>query len=224
MPNIYQVAMFNAERHPAKVVVSDDTRAFTSGQFCERVQAVAHYLAGLGVGAGDRVAVMAANSIDYLALLYATTLGGFAVVPVNTRYGLGELRHLIADAAPKVCLHDPAFQGLVDELRSAADADELPLWLNHLPTDLPNPPFDDPAAAPLGEWHQAVIRKVFPNAEFSLGFSMTESCVTTIKNRYTSEILSHPGSIDYLWRHVQYRLVDAQGKVQKFRLKEQYLP
>lgn len=344
MPNIYQVAMFNAERHPAKVVVSDDTRALTSGQFCERVQAVAHYLAG--VGAGDRIAVMAANSIDYLALLYATALGGFAVVPVNTRYGLGELRHLIADAAPKVCLHDPAFQGLVDELRSDADASELPLWLNHLPADLPDAPFDDPvmrrfgavqdddvaiimytsgttsspkgamlthgnlsanavnyimelgidadsrsllatplfhiggfgvvngpilyaggslhilprfdtevvmdalaqhqpthvfllsamwvgltdhptfkslslpsatfvqtAAAPLGEWRQALIRNVFPNAEFSWGFGMTESCVTTIKNRYTSEILNHPGSIGYLWRHVQYRLVDAQGKV-----------
>jgi acyl-CoA synthetase (AMP-forming)/AMP-acid ligase II len=42
---------------------------------------------------------------------------------------------------------------------------------------------------------------------------MTESCVTTIKNRYTHEILDHPGSIGYLWRHVAHRLVDETGQV-----------
>ena len=69
------------------------------------------------------------------------------------------------------------------------------------------------AAAPLGEWRQELIRKVFPRAEFGWGFGMTESCVTTIKNRYTDEILKHPGSIGYLWRHVSYRLVDESGAV-----------
>jgi len=73
--------------------------------------------------------------------------------------------------------------------------------------------FVQTAASPLAEHRQEMIRRVFPNAEFSWGFGMTETCVTTIKNRYTAEILSHPGSLGYLWRHVAARLVDESGAV-----------
>ncbi|MEO3427497.1 AMP-binding protein [Pelagibius sp. CAU 1746] len=69
------------------------------------------------------------------------------------------------------------------------------------------------AAAPLSAWRQEIIRQVFPNAEFGWGFGMTETCVTTIKNRYTQEILDHPGSMGYVWRHVAYRVADADGRV-----------
>ncbi len=78
---------------------------------------------------------------------------------------------------------------------------------------MPSVRYVQTAAAPLGEWRQALIRKVFPNAEFGWGFGMTESCVTTIKNRYTREIAEHPGSVGYLWRHVAHRLVDENGQV-----------
>ena len=69
------------------------------------------------------------------------------------------------------------------------------------------------AAAPLSAWRQDIIRQVFPNADFGWGFGMTETCVTTIKNRYTHEILDHPGSMGYVWRHVAYRVADAEGAV-----------
>jgi len=49
------------------------------------------------------------------------------------------------------------------------------------------------ASSPLGEHRQALIRQAFPEAEFGWGFGMTESCVTTFKNRTTAEILDHPG-------------------------------
>jgi acyl-CoA synthetase (AMP-forming)/AMP-acid ligase II len=74
MPNIYQVAMFNAERYPDKVAISDGSQALSFAQFCQRARALAHYLASLGVGPGERVAIMTPNSIDYLALLHATAL------------------------------------------------------------------------------------------------------------------------------------------------------
>ncbi|CAG0983945.1 partial Linear gramicidin synthase subunit A, partial [Rhodocyclaceae bacterium] len=84
MPNIYQVAMFNAERYPDKVAVSDERQALSFAQFCARARALSAYLKGLGVQPGDRVAIMTPNSIDYLALLHATAVGGFSLVPVNT--------------------------------------------------------------------------------------------------------------------------------------------
>ncbi|HLV27770.1 MAG TPA: AMP-binding protein [Burkholderiaceae bacterium] len=346
MPNIYQVAMFNAERHPGKTAVSDEHQALSFGQLCARARALAGYLATLGVKPGDRVAIMAANSIDYLALLHATAVGGFILVPVNTRYGAAELRYLLEDSEPVVCIADPIFRPLREQIEGEGALKVPVQWLEHFPESLPDIRAGDPvrhrygsvedddvaiimytsgttsapkgamlthgnlsansvnyimelgidsncrsllatplfhiggfgvvngpilyaggslhvvprfeagavmqallehrpthvfllsamwvsltdlpefrdlelpcatfvqtAAAPLGEWRQQLIRKVFPNAEFSWGFGMTESCVTTIKNRYTHEITEHPGSIGYLWRHIQYRLVDAEGNV-----------
>lgn len=69
------------------------------------------------------------------------------------------------------------------------------------------------AAAPLAEYRQELIRKVFPNAEFGWGFGLTEACVTIFKNRTTAEILSHPGSVGYRWPHFSYRLVDEEGQI-----------
>ena len=69
------------------------------------------------------------------------------------------------------------------------------------------------AAAPLSQARQEMIRQVFPNAEFGWGFGLTESCVTVLKNRKTSEIFEHPGSVGYIWRHFAFRLVDADGKI-----------
>ncbi len=67
------------------------------------------------------------------------------------------------------------------------------------------------AAAPLAEYRQDLIRKVFCNAEFGWGFGLTEACVTIFKNRTTAEIQSHPGSVGYRWPHFAYRLVDDDG-------------
>lgn len=346
MPNVYQVAMFNAQRYPKKTAVSDEKLALSFAEFCERARALAGYLAELGVVEGDRVAVMASNSIDYLALLHATAVGGFSLVPINTRYGAAELRYLLNDAEPVVCLIDPVFRDLREQIEREGGLQSTVYWLEKFPENLPDCYADDPvqyrfgcvkdddvaiimytsgttsapkgamlthgnlsanavnyimelginescrsllatplfhiggfgvingpilyaggslhvvprfetevvmealssykpthvfllstmwvgltdhpkfrtlslpetsfvqtAAAPLGEWRQQLILQAFPNAEFSWGFGMTESCVTTIKNRYTHEILEHPGSIGYMWRHVQYRLVDDEGGV-----------
>src|SRR3954467_8333047 len=45
----------------------------------------ARQLAGLGVGAGTRVAVALPPSLEYAALLHAMPLVGSVLVPVNTR-------------------------------------------------------------------------------------------------------------------------------------------
>ena len=346
MPNIYQTAMFNARRHPGRIAISDSRRALSFAELGARSRAIARHLRLLGVGAGDRVAAMWQNSIDYVALLHASAIGGFSVVPVNTRYGVKELVFLLNDCAPRVVLYDDGFSSIIAEARATAAGGAGMHWLPSFPEDAPDddalgpverqhgcvadddvaiimytsgttstpkgamlthgnlawnavnyiielgisetarsllatplfhiggfgvingpilyaggglhvlPRFDaqtvidallaqqpthlfllsamwvsltdhpgfaemtmpfvsyvQTAAAPLGEWRQELIRKVFPNAEFGWGFGMTETCVTTIKNRYTREILDHPGSIGYLWRHVAHRLVDENGTV-----------
>ena len=51
----------------------------------EKAATTARQLAGLGVGAGTRVAVALPPSLEYAALLHAMPLLGSILVPVNTR-------------------------------------------------------------------------------------------------------------------------------------------
>ena len=61
-------------------------------------------LAGIGVVAGDRVAVWAATGPRLLAAVVAHLRLGVVHVPVNTRYAPDEVAYIVADAGARVCL------------------------------------------------------------------------------------------------------------------------
>jgi O-succinylbenzoic acid--CoA ligase len=57
----------------------------TAAEVAETAAIKARQLAGLGIGAGDRVAVALPPSLEFAALLHAMPLLGSVIVPVNTR-------------------------------------------------------------------------------------------------------------------------------------------
>ncbi|MDQ3862815.1 MAG: AMP-binding protein, partial [Actinomycetota bacterium] len=59
-----------------------------------------------GLESGDRVALFLGNHPDLLAAYLGTHLAGGVVVPVNTQYRRGELRHIFGDAGVRLCLTD----------------------------------------------------------------------------------------------------------------------
>ena len=62
-----------------------------------------------GVEPGDRVALWATPQLPTLAAVVGNALLGVATVPLNPAVGEGELRHVLADAAPRLVLAaDPA--------------------------------------------------------------------------------------------------------------------
>ncbi len=78
----------------------------------ERAARAAGFLASRGVGRGDRVGVLAANSVALVELLLASGRLGAILVPLNTRLAGPELAGLVQDAAPAVLLHDGPHAGL----------------------------------------------------------------------------------------------------------------
>jgi fatty-acyl-CoA synthase len=54
-------------------------------------------LLGLGIGRGEKVGLLMANSIEQLALLFAIAKIGAVPVPINNRFSAPELAHVIAD-------------------------------------------------------------------------------------------------------------------------------
>ena len=56
---------------------------FTHGEIDERANAVARALLAQGHAPGDRVAILAANSADYLVAYFGIMRAGLVAVPIN---------------------------------------------------------------------------------------------------------------------------------------------
>jgi fatty-acyl-CoA synthase len=65
---------------PDRIVVRDAAREVSGGQFAAMIDRYANALAGRGLGSGDRVALLATESAEALAVRYAVALVGAASV------------------------------------------------------------------------------------------------------------------------------------------------
>src|SRR5262249_17767636 len=71
-------------------------------EFARRVACLAFALqARLGIGPGDRVAIVMPNCVEYLELLYAAWFAGAAVVPINFKLHAKEPAWILATAEAK---------------------------------------------------------------------------------------------------------------------------
>ena len=81
-------------------------------------------LRGLGVVAGDRVAVQIEKSVDALALYIACLRCAAIFMPLNTAYTTSEIGYFIADADPALFVCDPA---RLDACRAALAPASIPI-------------------------------------------------------------------------------------------------
>jgi fatty-acyl-CoA synthase len=106
-----RVALYDAEAGLAALTYAEWDRSATRS---------AALLRRLGVGRGDRVAVLAYNGLPFLDLWFACGKLGAILQPLNWRLTAGELAALVADAAPVLLAYGPDFGPLTRELRAAA--------------------------------------------------------------------------------------------------------
>src|ERR1700732_2977141 len=110
----------NAAFTRGKVALHFGARSLTYAAFAERIVAAARALKSvLGVGRGDRVAILAANHPDYLVLLYACARLGALLVPLNWRLAIPEQTFILADASVKALVVEEAFADVVAPLVAA---------------------------------------------------------------------------------------------------------
>jgi long-chain acyl-CoA synthetase len=116
------------ERTPDKVAFIDGDHRGTLSQHLDRTTRLASALRSeLGVGPGDRFAVMATNSHQYLELYHAAYLGAGIVNPLNLRLAPKELEFICQDSGTKVCFVDFLFANNVDAIREAAGIEKVVL-------------------------------------------------------------------------------------------------
>jgi acyl-CoA synthetase (AMP-forming)/AMP-acid ligase II len=103
----------NAALHGARAAFVMDGRTVTHAEHASRVARLAAGLAAAGVGAGDRVAVLAPNSLEFCDLYGAVARLGAILVPINARLSAEEVAHVVADVAPRVVVAAPAMRALL---------------------------------------------------------------------------------------------------------------
>jgi fatty-acyl-CoA synthase/long-chain acyl-CoA synthetase len=104
-------------------IVFPDER-LTYGELFERATAVARGLAGIGVEAGDRVGLLAANGGEYVEAFFGISLLGAVIVPLNARHKAAELGYIAANSKMTAILTTAKDDAYVDF--SAVLAEALP--------------------------------------------------------------------------------------------------
>jgi fatty-acyl-CoA synthase len=113
-----------AELTPERIalVEVETGRRFSYAGLNARANRLANFLrAKLGVQPGDRVSILAKNSVAYVDLLYGLPKIGAIFAPFNWRLTAHELAYQVSDLGPKVLVFEPEFAAVVDELRSSVN-------------------------------------------------------------------------------------------------------
>ena len=71
----------------------------------------------LGLRPGDRFAVLAANSHEYIELYHAAMFGAGIINPLNIRFAPSELAYALNDSGSKVVFTDASFSTLLNQAR-----------------------------------------------------------------------------------------------------------
>jgi fatty-acyl-CoA synthase len=131
--NLADVIDRNAAFTPEKAALRFHGETWSYSSFAERIASLARALKSeLGVRRGDRVAVLAMNRPDYLALLYACARLGAMLVPLNWRLAVPEQMFILSDAAVNVLFLTEAFDAVSEPLVSALPNTRL-VGLDYVP-------------------------------------------------------------------------------------------
>ncbi len=103
------LSRLNALRCPGKPALIMNRVELSYADLDRRSNRLAHALAASGIGAGDRVALLAYNRLDYAVVTQAVAKCGAILVPMNFRFGAEEIRHVLSDAEPKALFLEPSF-------------------------------------------------------------------------------------------------------------------
>ncbi|OBG59997.1 FadD3 family acyl-CoA ligase [Mycobacterium sp. E3339] len=100
-----------ADRFGDAEAAVDGPLRFTFTELVERIRCAAGAFADLGVGKGDRVAVWAPNSVEWIIAAFGLLTAGGVLVPVNTRFKTEEAGDIIARSGAKAVLVQKGFLG-----------------------------------------------------------------------------------------------------------------
>lgn len=106
-----QLVTSAADRFGDAEAVVDGALRLSFTELAARVRRAAGALAAAGIGKGDRVALWAPNSAEWMIAAFGVLTAGAVLVPVNTRFKAGEAADVIRRSGAKAVLVEQGFLG-----------------------------------------------------------------------------------------------------------------
>src|SRR5712692_11518481 len=114
-----------AENRPEHLAVQCEQVQWSFADLDRQATRLSRQLAAIGVQEGNRVALLAANGLPYVAFVHALTRLGAILVPLNLRLTLEELCWQVHDVHASLLACDENYVGLATEIGLAIP--QLPL-------------------------------------------------------------------------------------------------
>ncbi|MBF6170169.1 FadD3 family acyl-CoA ligase [Nocardia blacklockiae] len=108
---IPEMVLSTADRFGAAEAVVDGEIRWSFRELADRVRRAAGAFAATGIGTGDRVAVWAPNSAEWIVAAFGALTAGAVLVPVNTRLKAAEAADVIGRSGAKLVLVQQGFLG-----------------------------------------------------------------------------------------------------------------
>src|SRR5215211_5508410 len=99
---------------------------YTYAELNRRANRAANFLAEMGeVQKGDRVSILAHNSIAYVDLLFGIGKIGAVFAPLNWRLTSRELTYILNDCQPKALIVGPEFVSVLAEMSDSISVEHI---------------------------------------------------------------------------------------------------
>jgi len=109
----------HARLTPHKLGARDSKRELSFALWHERATRLANGLLDLGLGKGDRVALLAYNCIEWMEMYVALARAGLVAVPINFRLTAPEIAYIVENSEARACIVQDELVQRVAPLRDA---------------------------------------------------------------------------------------------------------
>lgn len=102
--NVYQTLVDTACRYPDKLALCEEGNTVAFFELKDQVDCLAASFQNIGIGKGDRVALLMTNSINFCLSFYANAKLGAVSLPVSSKFKSSELQFPLSDSEAEVLI------------------------------------------------------------------------------------------------------------------------
>lgn len=112
--NIGEGLTLNATNYPNKAALVYEGRRITYSEMNQRTNRLANAMAGMGVGKGDKVAILLHNCPEYMEAVFALAKLGAVLVPLNYRLAPPEVEYIVNNSDSVLLVTETSCLGQVE--------------------------------------------------------------------------------------------------------------
>ncbi|MDR1554624.1 MAG: fatty acid--CoA ligase [Campylobacteraceae bacterium] len=125
--NFYEMISHNAKEHPKQTVIFSDAQKTSNLALRQKVDKLASFLCGFGIKKGDKVALIIANSEEFIISFLAVAKIGAINIPINTFLKHEEFEHILNDCSAKLLFSSISYEKETKRLLASTSIEAI-IW------------------------------------------------------------------------------------------------